>query len=532
MNVLVSGNGPAILVGRSRERGLVQAQLNAALHGNGGLVILSGEAGIGKTTLAVDACREASQNGALVLTGHCYDGAITPPYGPWVDLLETFHTLPDRFRVLGNISEPNLSHGTSQAAFFSEMRGFLNAIAGKRPLVIVLEDMHWADSASLDLLRVVARRSASVPIVLLMTYRSDEVTRKHPLYQLLPVLVREALAVRIDLSPLSDADVRALIEHDYGLLGEDTIRLGSYVQAHAEGNPFFVRELLRSLEGAALFQMESGSWKLSKLAQIEVPVLLQQVIDARLARLGVEADDVLAVAAVIGEVVPLGLWATVCQTTEEALFPLIERTTEARVFNASADGLTMHFTHALVRTALYQRILSPRRRLFHRRIGEALERQTKTPEFDEIAYHFSQAGDPRAVVWLTRAGERAQRAFAYHAAAERYEAALAHLHGDVTAQNERGWLNVRLALLLRFQDPDSGEAKLAAAERLGRATGDAALIAYTRFFQGMLRRMGGDFQQGIAMTEEGIAQQTMPAWPPSTRRAIRLMDRMAAATLP
>jgi DNA-binding CsgD family transcriptional regulator/tetratricopeptide (TPR) repeat protein len=504
MKVLVSGNGPATLVGRSRERSLVQTQLTAALHGAGGLVILGGEAGIGKTSLANDACREATQHGALVLTGHCYDGTNTPPYGPWIELLEQFHSFPDRFPLLSGIPVPDLSRGTSRAALFSEMGGFLNAIARERPLVIVLEDMHWADTASLDLLRVVARRIATQPIALFMTYRSDEVARKHPLYHLLPVLVRESLAVRIDLSPLGDDDVRALIQQDYDLQEQDATRLGGYVQAHAEGNPLFVKELLRSLEGTALFQTESIGWRLGELAQISVPVLLRQVIDARLSRLGDDAEDALAIAAVIGELVPLELWASVCQTTEEALFPLIERATEAHVLDASADGLTVHFSHALIRQAVYQQILPPRRRLLHREIGERLERRSGTTESDEIAYHFSQAGDSRAVVWLVSAGERAQRAFAFRAAAERFESALALLEKDQAAPNERGWLLFRLALLRRFADPAGGASALADAESLGAVTSDAGLVAYARFYRGMLRRMAGSIREGNALTEEGI----------------------------
>jgi DNA-binding CsgD family transcriptional regulator/tetratricopeptide (TPR) repeat protein len=501
----MSDRNPEILVGRSHERILIQKQLSAAQHGHGGLVILSGEAGVGKTTLTRDICRRASQNGALVLTGQCYDGANTPPYGPWAELLEQIHNLRELTPNLSAISEPDLSRSTSQAAFFSEIRGFLQAIALERQLIIVLEDMHWSDSASLNLLRVVARQIFTAPILLLMTYRSDEVTRKHPLYQLLPVLVREALAVRIDLSPLRDDDVRLLIEHDYRLPRDDAIRLTHYVQAYAEGNPFFVSELLRALEGTALLQAESGAWTLGRLQPIEVPVLLQQVVDARLARLGDDADHLLSTASVIGEVVPLELWASVCQVSEEALFPLIERATEARLFTASADGLTVHFAHALVREALYQRILPPRRRVIHRAVGEALEHQARTPEFDEVAYHFSQAGDPRAVNWLIQAGERAQRAFAYRTAVERFESALALLEKDASAPNERGWLNLRLALLRRFQDPTSGVARLVEAEQLGKETGDAALVAYAHYFQGMLRRMAGDFQQWVVTAEEGIA---------------------------
>ena len=513
------GSGQSPLVGRAREQALTHAQLDAALTGQGGLVILSGEAGIGKTTLAEDACRAARAAGAYVLVGHCYDRAETPPYGPWVELLEQFFALPDRSPALCAIAEPDITGSFSQATLFSEMRGLFLAIARERPLVLVLEDLHWADTASLDLLRFVTRRLASAPFLVLATYRSDEVTRQHPLYRLLPLLVREALAVRIDLAPLDDAAVHSLIEHIYRLPAADANRLAVYLQSRAEGNPLFLGELLRSLEGTVLVQADAGGWTLASLASIQVPILLRQVIDTRLARLGA-ADDLLAVAAIIGQVVPLALWATVSATDEGALLPIIERAVEARVFEATADGLAVHFAHALIRQALYESILPPRRRAWHRVIGEALAAHQGAPDPDVVAYHFQQAGDPRAADWLTRAGERAQRAFAWGTAAQRFEAALALLESDNTVLNRRGWLRFRLALLRRFTDPAGGATSLAEAERLGADTADAGLVAYARFYRGMLRRMAGHIREGNALTEEGIA--LLDALAPADR------DRLAA----
>jgi DNA-binding CsgD family transcriptional regulator/tetratricopeptide (TPR) repeat protein len=505
MRITAHRRQPPLLVGRSRERDLTRPQLRAALAGQGGLVILSGDAGIGKTTLAEDTCREASATGALVLVGRCYDRAETPPYGPWLELLEQFRALPDRSPALHAIAEPRLAHSPSQTALFGEVQRFLVAIARERPLVILLDDLHWADSASLDLLRCVARDLAAVPILLLVTYRSDEVTRQHPLYRLLPLLVREALAVRIDLSPLGVDDVRALIDHAYPLPPGDAHRLAAYLQARAEGNPFFLSELLRSLPETALVRTDTGGWTLGALAQIKLPVLLRQVIDARLARFGAEGIRLLAVGAVIGQVVPLALWATVAATTEGVLLPLVEQAIEARVLDATPDGLAVRFAHALIREALYEGVLPPRRRGWHRQIGEVLVVQDQAPDPDVVAHHFGQAGDPRAAAWLMRAGERAQRSFAWQAAISRFEAALALLAGDDTALNERGWLIFRLALLRRFEDPAGGAAALEQAERLGSATADAALVAYARFYRGMLHNMANHVQQGITTTEAGVA---------------------------
>ena len=516
------GGRPPLLVGRSRERGLLHAQLGAALSGRGGLVILSGEAGIGKTTLAEDACHEASAAGALVLKGNCYDRAETPTYGPWVEVLDQVGALVDRSPAMRSIAGPDITRSPSQAVFFGEVRDFFLALAREQPLVIMLDDLHWSDNASLELLRFVARRLASVPILLLTAYRSDEVPRQHPLHWLLPVLVREALAVRIDLSSLADDDVRAMIGHNYALPPEDTSRLAAYLQSWAEGNPFYIGELLRSLEGAALSPSEEGGWELGTLADIRVPMLLRQVIDARLTRLGAQADTLLSVAAVIGQVVPLDLWATVSETTEDSLLPLVESAVEARVLDAAPDGLTVRFAHALIHEALYESVMPPRRRGLHRKIAEALMAQSPVPDPDAVAYHFCQAGDGRAVHWLTRAGERARWSLAWGTATLRFEAALALLNGDDTALNERGWLRFRLALLRRFVDPGAGAASLEEAERLGHATNDQALIAYARFYQGMLRCMCGDFQQGIAAEEAGIAM--LDALSPADRDRLAALD--------
>jgi len=511
-----------LLVGRERELSVLRQHLDAALSGHGRLVLIGGEAGIGKTALADVACREAVEQGALVLVGRCYDLTETPPYGPWVEMLDHLHALPDRSPTLRAVAVPSITRSLSQEALFAQMRGFLAAIARERPLVVLLDDLHWADGASLDLLRFIARQIPASPILLLVTYRSDEISRGHPLYGLLPALVRETQAGRIDLHPLADDDVRALIDQTYHLPTGETDRLAVYLQKRAEGNPFFLGELLRTLQETTLVRTAARGWMLGALEQIRVPTLLRQVIDARLARLGAEAEDLLAVAAIIGQVVPLALWAKVGATSEAALLPLIERGIQARVFDATADGMAVHFAHALIREALYESVSPPQRRVWHRAIGEALCAESGAPDLDTVAYHFSQAGDARAATWLMRAGERAQRAFAWKTATMRFEAALALLTGDDTARNERGWLLFRLAMLRRFEDPAGGAADLEDAERMGSATADMALVAYARFYRGMLRRMAGHFQQGTATTEAGVAR--LDALSPEDRARLAALD--------
>src|SRR4051812_42893502 len=171
------------LVGRDRELALLHDRLSAARHGQGSLVLIGGEAGIGKTALADALCREAAGTGARVLIGHCYDRTETPPYGPWSEIARRIEALPDAAKAP---PVPRLDGASSQADLFAQARDFLVDLTAARPHVLVLEDLHWADSASLDLLRFIARGINELPLLLLATYRSEELDRLHPLAALLP----------------------------------------------------------------------------------------------------------------------------------------------------------------------------------------------------------------------------------------------------------------------------------------------------------------------------------------------------------
>src|SRR5439155_14303070 len=236
---------------------------------------------------------EATARGALALTGRCYDLSETPPYGPWAELLKRAPPERERLRLPSPLGDGDPE--ASQAALFALVRDFLAALAAQRPLVLLLDDLHWADPDSLDLLRVLARQLAELPVLLLVSYRSDELTRRHPLSALLPQLVREAAAARLDLRRLGEDAVRALVARRYGLAAADEARLVAHLQAHAEGNPFYVGELLRTLEEEQFLRPAPGGWELGDLRAVPVPGLLRQIIDGRLARLGEEAQRLLAI---------------------------------------------------------------------------------------------------------------------------------------------------------------------------------------------------------------------------------------------
>jgi DNA-binding CsgD family transcriptional regulator/tetratricopeptide (TPR) repeat protein len=488
---------PPVLVGRDRELALLHGHFTAALHGRGNLVLVGGEAGIGKTAVAETLCQEAREQGTLVLVGRCYDLTETPPYGPWVELFA-------HYRPTDNLPPPPApfaERGTvgavaSQAALFNAVLGFLTALTTERPLVLLLEDVHWQDPASLDLLRFLAREVSALPALMIVTYRADELTRHRPLHHLLPTLVRESHAARIDLRPLDDDAIRTLVDARFSLPTPDAERLTRFVQQRAEGNALFIGELLRSLVESGVLRDEGGRWSLTALAHVALPPLLRQVIDARVTRLDTDGQRVLAVAAVVGHEVALVLWALAAEVDEAFLLGLIEAATTANLLVETSDGLRVRFAHALVREAVYEGISPARRRVLHQRIAELLVEQPH-PDPDVVALHFQQASDARAVPWLVKAGERAQLAYAWLTAIERYEAALALLDGSDGDPGERGWLRYRIARLRRYRTPLQSVAYLDEALRIADAIGDPALAAAARYTRGLCLYYVNDYARAI-----------------------------------
>lgn len=357
------------LVGRDRELALLRERLSEAREGRGSLVLIDGEAGIGKTALAAALCREAADTSAHVLAGYCYDRTETPPYGPWVEIARRVRTLPN---AADAPPVPRLAGAASQADLFAQERDFLVALTAERALVLVLEDLHWADSASLDLLRFLARGIDELPLLLLATYRGEDVDRRHPLAALVPLLVREAPTVRLDLHPLDADAVQALVRARHDLPEPVVQRLAAYLIARTEGNALFLTELLRSLEEGRLLDRLAGGSPTEILAQTPVPSLLRQIVDDRLSRLGDEVAALLAIAAVVGQEVPLAAWEAVTRADEEALLSAAERAEAAHLVVAWPNGQGIRFTHALIRDVLYEHVPALRRRRLHRQAAEAL----------------------------------------------------------------------------------------------------------------------------------------------------------------
>lgn len=488
---------PTRIAGREREQALLADQLASALSRQGSLVLVSGEAGIGKTALVRAVSAEAAAQGFLVLSGACYDAGSTPPYGAWLELVASASRRDGRLP-----GPPSLERASTPGAFVAELRSYVQALAERAPLLLVLEDLHWADPESLEFLRLFARHLDDMPLLLVATYRDDDLRLNGALDTLIPRLVREANARRVRLAPLDADAVRSLLEERYALADADLIRLADHLGGRSQGVPLYLVELLRALEEEQRLRRTMDGWTLEEWGRSQVPPLVRQVIDGRLARLGPEVRRLLELAAVIGQDVPLLLWRRVSGAPNELFDEAVERGTEAHVLEETPTGTRLRFTHALVRDTLYEGLSLPRRQLWHRRVAEALALDADA-EPETVTHHFRQALDPRASDWFVRAGSRAERV-AWLTAASHFALALEMLSTGDARLAERGWLLLRRAWLLRIAEPRTALALLETAAALATDARDDVLRAYVMFVRGQVRSVADQAREGLADLEASV----------------------------
>ncbi len=440
-------------VGRTTELEALRAAFDDSLSGHTRVVMVVGEPGIGKTRTVEELGVYASVRGAQVLWGHSYEGDIGVPYLPFVEALRTFvrelsddgHLLdPDagcaevatiipelRDRLPQLAVLPSLDGDAERRRLFEGVSSFLVAATRIRPLVIVLDDMHWSDKPSLLLLVHLARRVSNSRLLIVGTYRDVELERSHPLAETIATLRRERLYERVLLRGLPVAEVQAFIE---AVGGQATPgEFAELIFRETEGNPFFVAEILRHLVETGAIRHEGDAWVGTPESIAEnLPEGVREVIGRRLDGLSEGCNAALSVAAAMPGGFTVEVVGEVTGIDEDTMLDLLDEALGAQVVRERRERPgTYEFNHALIRQTLYGELSTPRRVRMHRRVGEALERsfadsiEAHLPELAFHAYEAAPGGDvAKAVDFARRAGDRAMSQTAYEEAARSYRMAL------------------------------------------------------------------------------------------------------------
>ena len=463
-----------VFVGRQREMDQLKAALEGALGGRGRVMMLVGEPGIGKTRTAEELATYARMRDAQVLWGHCYEAQGVPPYWPWVqairlhvrdrdpdalrsemgsgaaDIAEIVSEVRERLPNLGK--PPRLNPAAARFRLFDAVATFLKTASQAQPLVVVLDDLHWADEPSLRLLEHVARELDDGRLLIIGTYRHEELNRRHPLARTLGELTRERLFERVLLRGLDRADVGRFIELVAGLEPPQSLVQAVYTQT--EGNPLFVQEVVRLLvqEGELQPQraMERESW------EIRIPEGVVEVIGRRLDRVAERTNEVLTIAAIVGREFTLDQLRAVDRDLPEAsLLDVLDEALDAKIIEELPREVGRYqFAHSLMRETLMNELSATRIVRMHAQIAETLEGlygDTAPSRAAELAYHFAQAetvlGADKLVRYAQLAGAQALDRYAWEEARSQYERALA-ARGETPVDGELAdiWLGLARAL--------------------------------------------------------------------------------------
>lgn len=440
------------LIGRDDEVERLEDVIEELFSGHGRLVLLAGEAGVGKSRLQREIVDRVRRRGGIDLVGAGYEQEGKLPYGPFVEALERLtRSVPvdDLKPLLGDstaelarmvpaiaglAAEPPVAGAQDRLRLFAAVAGFLARLSERAPVVLALDDLHAADDATLQLLHYVTRNLSPRAVLLIAAYRSEEAGTLAPLVDLLAALEREGIGERFALDRIPQRESDLLVDL---LLGGEPVDRAVYqaVFELAAGNPLYTEEATRSLREREVLQLVGGRWSL-RGSELSIPGRVASLIAARIERLGAAERAVLNVAAVSGRDVPYALLRAASDLPEGQLLDALDGCLARQVIEESAAGY--RFSHPLHRAALYERLSSARRTYLHGRVAAALEAQHPgqlEAYAEALAHHYLHSESPgRAVVHLIRAGDRAAAVHANEAAIEAYRRAL-DLLGTTGAPN-------------------------------------------------------------------------------------------------
>jgi predicted ATPase len=460
-----------VLVGRAGELAGFDGRLAGARASRGGLVLVEGDPGVGKTALAHSVVGRARRAGMRTAWGACLEGEGAGAYRPWVHILRE---LGESGSALLDPIEPAVGEAASRFQLFDDIVETLRAASAERGLLLVLDDLHWADVPSVRLLQALSAAAADSRLLVVGLYRSRETFRYAELADMLRAIMRERATSLLTLGVLAPTEVAELATRTLGRRPDETLL--RVVQQRAEGNPLFILELLRLL---------AASGRVGALAPPDsnlLPDTIREVIGRRLDRLPPSTRQVLRQAAVLGRDVTPAILAPLAQLPPDRLSDLLDSAISAEVIHL-IDAHTLRFGHSLVQEVLYAELPTAQRQRLHLGVASAMQAaHAETVSVDALAYHLRQAapvGDTHEALRVTRAAAtQARSLLAYEHAAFQYGQAL----GLLPLLRDGDTLRAELLLELGRCQFRAGAVEDAwrscqAAADIGRAIGDATSVA-------------------------------------------------------
>lgn len=515
----VAAPGPP-LIGRETELGRLRAWLRESGRGRGRLVLLTGEAGIGKSRLLQELASVAARQGVRILAGRAYEAEQILPFRPWIDALRAGRVLSDLegpssqvvawrkelarlFPELAGPGAPPPITPESHVRLFELIDELVARLASRQPVVLILEDLHWADEMSLRLLAFIGRRATPRPVLVLGTARDEELADAPLLRQLLQDPSGSPAVEHLALAALSETSTARLVRGlaRAGSSQSYLARLTREVWALSEGNPFVIVETVRAFEEGP--GLEAGG--------VTLPHRVRTLMTNRLDRLSPKARHLAGVASAIEREFSFPLLQGAAglsrQETAEGLEELVRR----RILEAAGERFA--FTHVRIRSAIYDGLLVPRRQALHAAVGTALEQTYAgrlAEAYDGLAYHFARADEPsKAFQYLVELGDKTARSYALEDAARLFHEALAYVDRLPDEARDRRHVDLvyrlvhALSLLGRS---DESRSLLAGQEARVRSLQDPALTGLYHFWAAYTYGNMGDIERAAPDAKRSLEE--------------------------
>jgi DNA-binding CsgD family transcriptional regulator/tetratricopeptide (TPR) repeat protein len=523
-------------VGRAAELEKLRTLLPRAGGEAGRLGLIAGEPGVGKSRMVREFAVEAAGDGALVLYGSC-DAAVSTPYGPFVEALdhlvrvtdiaelrtalgagggEVTRLLPELPTLVGDLPTPVAADpDTERHRLHMAVTDLLAGVSRSRPILLVVEDGHWADASTLLLIRHLTRVAWKARLMVLMTFRDTEPDLSPDLTEALADLRRSENVLRMRLPGLTGAEISDLVNRAAGGPGGPDPELHDLAAAIHDltgGNAFLVCELWRDLAETGAVEIAAGRVTMTApLSELGTPDSVGEVVSQRLARLPAQTTEVLELAAVAGPDFDLELIRQAAGLAEPDLIGALDQAIgSGMIEELPSRRLVFRFTHELVRRALYDRLTRVKRAELHLRVGEALESAGKVSgrSLVDLAHHFGAAaqlgGAERALDYNLRAARAASGALAFADAAARLRTAL---ELGIEDESERATVLLELgAASHRAGEAIDAQRALAAAAQIGRDLGDPEVLGLAAIgYEEACWRPGLPNGEAVVMLEEALA---------------------------